>query len=51
MSQGWPVIPEVFTLDNLSDTATYDADLAEYKANRTGPLSWVSLGGGYLSAK
>lgn len=35
----------------MGNETIFDAALAQYKANHTGPLSEVSLGGGYLSAQ
>lgn len=49
--QGWPVLPGIFTTDNLANEKVFNASLAEYIANRTGPLAEVALGGGFLSAQ
>lgn len=51
LNLGFPVVPGVFTTDNLTDESVYNASFAEYVVNRTGPLSEVALGGGYLSAQ
>ncbi|KAH9818546.1 putative GMC oxidoreductase family protein [Teratosphaeria destructans] len=51
MNVGFEVVSGIFTTDDLANETIYNASYTEYVANKTGPLSWVSLGGGFLSAQ
>ncbi|KAF2769255.1 alcohol oxidase [Teratosphaeria nubilosa] len=48
MNVGFEVVSRTFPTDDLANETIYNASYTEYVANRTGPLSWVSLGGGFL---